>query len=246
MKKLLSSILLSFLILGQFHIGTVYAESLAKLENEKQIQKQNIEKVGDVIDSTFEKLDGKTKNKETKEKIAEKQKEAEVYLQEVQEKIQKETKTKDIKKIVSDATKIVVLKVVSGVTKEQDTQDNLPDDIQKDSTKKKEALETIQDSLETNTGDYSIIIKTQYSQEKVEELFHKFDASTKIDFLYGIDGMNYFEVFLRQESLFRQEMMQDVDRGILPETFLGIDIVLPEVFSIEQLDTTGEDLNATW
>lgn len=64
--------------------------------------------------------------------------------------------------------------------------------------------------------------------------------------MYEVSGENYFEVFLREDSIFRQEMMEDIDKGILPESFLGIKIVLPEVFSVFSSPLAGENLAATW
>jgi hypothetical protein len=40
-------------------------------------------------------------------------------------------------------------------------------------------------------------------------------------------------VLLKKDSIFVQEMLGDIKRGILPESFIGIQIVLPEVFAIE-------------
>lgn len=72
----------------------------------------------------------------------------------------------------------------------------------------------------------------------MEELFHKFDSDTRVETLYNITGINYFEVFISQGSIFRQEMMGNIEKGVLPETFLDIDIVLPEVFTVESVDTS--------
>jgi len=59
-----------------------------------------------------------------------------------------------------------------------------------------------------------------------------FDTETKIQEMYESEGKNYFEVFLAENSLFREEMLEDIESGILPENFLGVEIVLPEVFGI--------------
>jgi hypothetical protein len=50
--------------------------------------------------------------------------------------------------------------------------------------------------------------------------------------MYSAGNEDYYEVSLEEDSIFRKEMLQDVEEGILPETFVGIEIVLPEVFGI--------------
>jgi hypothetical protein len=51
--------------------------------------------------------------------------------------------------------------------------------------------------------------------------------------MYSSGKQKYFEIFLQKDSLFRQEMLEDIESGILPESFVGMSIVMPEVFSLE-------------
>jgi hypothetical protein len=62
-----------------------------------------------------------------------------------------------------------------------------------------------------------------------------FDDSLRIDFMYAADGENYFEVFFAPDSLFRQEMLTDIESGVLPASFIGVNIVSPEVFGIDEI-----------
>jgi len=48
---------------------------------------------------------------------------------------------------------------------------------------KKQALETITDSLE-DWKSYSLIISTKYDRNKTLSIFKKFDSKIKLDFLY--------------------------------------------------------------
>jgi hypothetical protein len=220
------------LIISQFQIGTLYANSITQLEETKQENIEKLDILEQVIDTTIEKIDQKINNTEIEERLAEKEQEVEVYLQEVKEEIEEESSTSDIKEKVQEAKKVVVLKVVSGVTEYEDTTENISEEVADTPIEIQEAKETIQESLETQSGDYSIIVKTKHSEAKTKKLFHTFDKSIVLASLYSIDDLNYLEVTIPEDSLFRQEMLEDIESGILPETYLGIEVVLPEVFSI--------------
>ena len=246
MRKVLSSFLLSMILLSQFQVLSVYAQEQAELQSERQEAITTLDAVDTLIDSTVDSLDAKIKHTSTKQKLQKKHKEIEAYIEETQEAIQTESSSEEIVQAVEKVKKVAVLKVVAGVTPTENLEDTIDAAIAQTQSEKKEALETIQESLETPSGDYSIIVKTEYSLTKTQELFAKFDDTTTISFLYETNSENYFEVFLREDSIFRQEMLEDIESGILPESFLGIQIVLPEVFSIFSRDIAGEDLSQTW
>ena len=86
--------------------------------------------------------------------------------------------------------------------------------------------------METDSWDYSIIISSKKTLAQVQKLFATFDSGTQIDFMYESEWTKYFEVFLASDSIFRQEMLEDIESWILPENFLWVEIVFPEVFGI--------------
>lgn len=193
-------------------------------------------------------MEKKIKNKTTKKQLQDKNEEIKEYLDEVAKDIKKENSSEDIKEKVEEAKKVVVLKVVSGTTQYEDVEKNISSDVAKTSTDKKEAVKTIQNSLKNRNGDYSIIIRTKYSKSKVKKLFEAFDSTIKLEKMYEIDEESYFEVFIDKDSIFRQEMLEDIESGILPETFIGIKIVLPEVYGINtspQPSPQGEGVDLT-
>jgi hypothetical protein len=96
------------------------------------------------------------------------------------------------------------------VTQYENIEENIPEEVASTKQEKKEATQTIQDSLETKDGNYSIIIKTKFNQTQALQLFRKFDTNTKLEFLYSDAGKNYFEVFINKNSLFKQEMLEDI------------------------------------
>jgi hypothetical protein len=61
----------------------------------------------------IDKLDSKIKNSETKAKLVEKEKEIAEYIAETQEKISAEGNSEEIRELVAEAKKTVVLKVIA-------------------------------------------------------------------------------------------------------------------------------------
>jgi len=147
-KKILTFFTLIFVLLSNLQIGVLYADSASKLEIEKTKSVEKLEKVEKLIGTVVKKIDKKIKNKEIKERLEEKNEEVKEYLEKVQEQIEDETSRRDVKKIAIEARKVVVLKVISGVTKQTDLSEEISIEVASNPKEKKEALETIQDSLE--------------------------------------------------------------------------------------------------
>lgn len=147
------------------------------------------------------------------------------------------------------------------MTEYEDIEESIPEEVADTREEREEAMETIQESLQTDPDTYSIIIQTKKHRTDVLKLFHKFDDTTQIAFMYESEGQNFYEVFLKEDSIFRREMLEDIESGILPESFIGMQIVLPEVYTIEESslspnnslrpsDTSpsiqGEETSKTW
>lgn len=94
------------------------------------------------------------------------------------------------------------------------------------------------------------MIATKYSQSQVQTLLSKFDAQIEVKLLYISDDTNYFELTISQQSIFAQEILQDIQDGTIPESFVGIEIIQPEVFTLENLTPNpllvGEGVDSTW
>ena len=204
-------------------------------------------------------LGDKVWDEKIKARLKAKEKEIEAYIEKTQDNISESKNKKEISDNIKEVKKVIVLKVVSWATPQTNIEENIPEEIANTPEKKEQATQTIQDSLATTDGNYSIIIKTKYNQTQALQLFRKFDTNTTIEYLYSDAGKNYFEVFIKQDSLFRQEMLEDIENGDIPESFLWVEIVQPEVFSIaltqtlslegegeEQVDLSWEQLNLTW
>lgn len=198
------------------------------------------------IGSTIEKLETKIDDAATLEKIQEKQEEITEYLSQVQEKIEGEDSRSEVKALVQEAKKVVVLKVVSGVTEYEDVTQNISKDIASTPLQQEQAQEVLQNTLETRSGDIRLMLRTKDSQEKLKSLLITFDPDIQVDFLYQMDQENYFELTLSEESLFAQEMLPDIKQGKIPESFISLEILSPELFSISQLDLSGENISQTW
>ncbi len=242
-KKFIIIFSLIFLLISQTNIWVLYAQGVNQLEATKDASIEVLDKTEAVVDVVIEKLDEQIHD-EREQKLEKKAEEIEEYIEEIQEQIENENSISDMKEIVAEAKKVVVLKVVAGATKTEDIEESISSEVADTAWEKAEAVETMQESLETNSGDYSIIMKTSYDRSTLKELFDKFDSDIQIDFLYDAEDQNYYEVFIDEDSIFRQEMLEDIEAGILPENFFGVEIVFPEVFSIWNLE--GEDLTQTW
>lgn len=247
MPKVLASFLLVFLFLWQFQwVVSLYASEQSVLNSQKDSSVATLDAIEDIIDNSVEKLDDKIKSKKISDQLQNKHDEIWEYLDQITEEIKQENSAEDIKEIVEEAKKVVVLKVVSGVTSSEDTLDNIPNDVASTQAEKKEAGKVLKDSFETESWDYTILIRTKYDEEKVRKTFGIFDENIEISFMYEVWGENYFQITIQENSIFRTEMMEDIDSGVLPSSFLGIKIVLPEVFSLFSADISGEDLSQTW
>jgi len=238
-------LLIFLLFISQSQFWVIYASEIQKLDTQKDVSTQQLELVWDVIETAVWKLDTKIRDEDKSQKLQEKWQEIEQYIQDAQQQIQQEISTKDIQEKVEEVKKVVVLKVVSGVTEYESVEKNISQEVASTQKQKQDALETIQDSLQDENGDYSLIVKTKYKWVKLTSILRRFDENIKIDFMYSWEGQNYFEVFLSPNSIFRREMLEDIELGILPESFIGIDIILPEVYGISQV-LDGENTNLTW
>lgn len=198
------------------------------------------------IESTIEKLETKIDDEVTLEKIQEKQEEITEYLSQVQEKIEGEDSRSEVKALVQEAKKVVVLKVVSGVTEYEDITQNISKDIASTPLQQEQAQEALQDTLETKNNDTRIIVRSTYTAQKVQDTFRSFDSEIGINFLYEEAGKNYFEILIKETSIFKQEMLPDIEQGILPESFIGIEVILPEIFSLSDISLSGENITQTW
>jgi hypothetical protein len=64
------------------------------------------------------------------------------------------------------------------------------------------------------------MIKTKYNAVQTLKLLKKFDPKIRLNFLYSNTQENYFELTVDENSLFKQEMLEDIQNGDIPESFL--------------------------
>lgn len=243
MRRFSSFIFMITLLFSQFQIGTLYANNVQEISAEQQKHIASLDTVEQVIDTTISKISAKTKDKEIQERLQEKKQEVESYIDTVQQDIQEEKNTKEIQQKVQEAKKVVVLKVISGATQYENIEENISSEIAPTQEQKLQAKETLQKSLKVEE-DYSLIVKSTLSLKDIQKLFHTFDTNISLLDLYSTGKYRYVEVTIPSESIFREEMMEDIESGILPEKYLWIEIVQPEVFAIGSLQ--GENIPLTW
>jgi len=253
MKKFLASAVLVFLFLWQFQwVVSLYASEQSELVDTKDKSVATLSALETAVDGTVEKLDAKIESKEASERLEKKHDEIWEYLEQVTQKIQEEGSSSEIEEKVQEAKQVVVLKVVSWVTQYNDSNENISEDIVTSASELREAKEVLQQSLKDENGDYTLIVRTKLNQKKFTNIFSKLDNKTEIEFLYTDEKQKYYELSFTDNSLLRQELMWDIDQTILPERFLGIEVVEPEIFSVEisskqeQKLLQWENLENTW
>ena len=62
--------------------------------------------------------------------------------------------------------------------------------------------------------------------------------------MYDINDENYFEISVAQHSILGREMLGDIENGNVPENLFGIELVKPEVLSVNNFN--GEDITSPW
>ncbi len=232
MKKIFSLLLLSFLLVSQFQIGTLYAQAETQLEETRESSLQTLESLDILVTSTLEKIEGKTQSVELQEQIQEKQEEIQAYIEEVEKSLQEGESTKDIKTELADARKTLMLKVVSGVTPREDISENIPEEVQNNREKSQEAETLLQESLTGEPDIYTVMIRSKLSQTETQELFVTFDQEIQLQFLYEDAGKNYFELQVPKDSIMSREIFSQIELGTIPEKFISVEFLLPELYLI--------------
>ncbi len=233
MRKICSAMLLILFMISNFWIWEIYANKQSEIEKISQV----LDSVGGKMEIVVNKLDDKIKDKEISTKLREKEKEIKEYIKEAKQDINVTKSSKELKEIVEETSKVVVLKVVSWVTKYDDIKDNISDEVAKTKVEKKQALDTLQDSLKKDDF-YRLIIKTKENKNDLLKKYRKFDEKLKIDFLYSESKQNYYEFFVSNDSIFRKEILEDIGSWNIPDSFLWIEVVTPEVFTINNKEKT--------
>lgn len=100
--------------------------------------------------------------------------------------------------------------------------------------------------MKQKSGNYSLIVKTHLDTKSLQEEFSLFDEAIGIKFLYSEAGKQYYSLSIPEDSIISQELLPEIESGILPESFRDVTMVLPEIYSIEEIDISGEDISKTW
>ena len=66
----------------------------------------------------------------------------------------------------------------------------------------------------------------------------------KIKYIYSEKEINYFDIKISRNSVFDEEMLEDIESWLLPESFLWVNIVQPEIFKVWNLQ--WEQIDRTW
>lgn len=246
MKKFLAYLLLTFLIIGQTQIATLFAQSALEVTQVQDASIQILDTLDTIAQTTLEKIEDTTRNQEIKEKIDVKKVEISEFLAETSQSISESRSTQEIQEELAEARKTVVLKVVSWVTPEGDIESWIPKEILQNTEKKEAAREILQASLSWEGESIRIMMQSKQEQEAVSKLLHTFDETIQILSLYSDGGLNFYELMIHPESIFAREMLWDIEQWILPKAFIGINFIFPEVLLLENTLLEWENLSRTW
>jgi len=136
--------------------------------------------------------------------------------------------------------KRVWLKLISGLSKDFNLWSKLKRNSFKNNFEYKKAINVLKDAIKKNSNSYRIIIKTKLSDSKTKSLLIKMDSSLKIEKLFW----NYYSLIIPKNSYFKQDMLSEIEKWILPEKIYKFDIVKPWFIKKTWEYTDGEE--TTW
>lgn len=247
MKKLLSYIvLLCFFSVN--NISFVFADN--DVLNKTQISTINaLDKIEDKVINTLDKVETKIKDEEQKEKLQEKQEEIQELIEQTKHDIAWEKDNKEIKEILQETLDTITLKAVAWITPTTDVSENITSQIDISKKDIQKAEDTLMDSIETKDW-YTLMLKTKLSQDDVINTLKKYDENIKIDLLFNEEGYNYFELTISEDSLLRQELLEDVESLEVPNSLLWIEILKPELLKIWETEDNNfyswEEIDKLW
>ena len=242
MQKTICKLLLLVFLLWNTNIQIIYASvqsEKAQIEQTREKTEKFLEKVEKVLEKATDKMEDVIKDEELQEKLEEKKEEIKETLEEAQEQIQKEKSTKNINKIAQDTRKKVVLKAVSSLSKDAKLSSWIDEEIAPSLREKKQAYDTLKNSLKQEKN-YTLIVETNKNKNQVKSIFEKFEEKTKINYLYNNWKQKYYEVTLPEDWIFVEEILWQIEIWKIPENFLNIKIVKPEIYSINQTSSLAQ------
>ncbi len=242
-QKYIARVVLFFILFTQSQAWVLYVNAAESLEWERNQAVSTLDAVDSVLDTAITKIDKKLKSKKTKQRLGKKQVEIKEYLEEVKKEIKKTKSKKEIKLLTQKAKKKLVLKVVSWVSNYKNIEEWIDKKLK--TKQKKKALKALQKSLK-NKGSYNLIIKTKLSKKNFLKKYKTFDSALDLKLLYKKGKNKYFELSISEDSILREELLDGIESGEFPESFLWVDVIKPEIFSIQEISLEWEDISQTW
>jgi subtilisin family serine protease len=250
MKKFLSLLVTACILFSTVSPVVTLADTsdsaLEKLIDQSEVV---LDKMEAVADGAIEKLDARISDPVIEAQLEIKAEEIQEYLAEVSETLQDVESKTELKEVLEEAKKVVTLKVVSGSTDYDNVLSEATASIEWTKAQKADAAEVIMENLVDDTEDtYTLMVKTSYTYDKALSILKPYDDTIALFELFTEDGLNYFEATISSKSLLSEEILPNLEQGILPDTLLGIDIIKPEALKIWDItpaptptSLTGED-----
>lgn len=239
MKRIVSFFNLMILVFWVFQVYPIYASYNFNLRIEQQKNIRNLNKINLNINKFVKEYSLKNIDKKVNNRLKGKEEEINILLKEVETKIKNKKTKKEIETIVSEAKKRISLKLVSWTTKYGNINDTINNNFLLKNRGK--ALNSLKKSIR-KWKDYSFIIKTKFKKEEILNDYKIYDKSLEVNYLYSDWDKNYYEIIISNNSIFRNEIFENIDQDLIPEKFLWIDVVKPEIFSIDSIQWENQEL----
>lgn len=179
---------------------------------------------------------------EIKEQLEDTQEEIADFIDQQQEDIQDAASTQQINDIVEETKRRIVLKTVDGLTDHDALEETIQ--VEGDEDQKEQAIETAIESMQ-HKHQTIILIRTKSSFAEVEKIFHLFDASVGLTSLFQDEKGHTIEVRIGEDSIIQQDILEEIDQWVLPDTLLGFPVVKPEIYEIGTIDIIWEQIPKT-
>lgn len=224
-------------------ISWIWSLNANNLSSLQEVTIQKLEGIEEKVDEVLEKVERRVANSELQESIQQNQEEIKQLVDEKTEAIHSAESIEEIKEIVVDTAKRVILKTYDGVT----DKDSLEETVSVDGSisEKQEAVQVAKNSM-VNNSVYTVQVTTMWTYESAMKKLKLFDSQVEWTLLFEDGKKISIQITLSQWSLLAQELLSELHEWQVPDALMGFKVHKPEVYRIGDIDLWGEWLERTW
>lgn len=184
-------------------------------------------------------LEETTPNAEIREQLEETTHEISYLIDVQQDAMRESTTPEEIGTLLEETKDRIVLKTYDALTTDNALADSIsvPGNHMQQATAVDVALDQIVD-----TDTITVQIKTMTLPERIASDLQRYETTATVTELFQQDGFFFLEVTVSATGLVREELFGSITAGMVPTHLLGYPIVMPEVYTIGQIQLSGEQL----